>query len=174
MTVSKLLIPLLAVEAAVVGAVDWSSTITLGSIIVGLLVGVAGLAVFGWGVKYKTGMDAAEANAKVFAEGREAYRLRSDRLAEELKDCRAQIAEMTDQLVAAKSELVRLEERPDLPRVLELMGEQAVRQDTAADLRVEKAIERLGGLFAESLRHHDEAARERQEEIIRLLSEAQR
>lgn len=164
-----MLIPCAATTAAVVGAVDWSSTITLGSIIVGLLVGVAGLAVFGWGVKYKTGMDAAEANAKVFAEGREAYRLRSDRLAEELKDCRAQLAAMTDELVKAKSELARLEERPDLPKVLELMGEQAVRQDKVADERVEKMVERLGGLFAESLNHHDAAARERQEEIIRLL-----
>jgi len=55
--------------------------------------------------------------------------------------------------------------------VLQIMGEQSVRQDAEADRRAERAIDQMSAMFANSLNHQDKAARDRQEQIIKLLRE---
>jgi len=170
---AKLLAPLVAalVSVEIIGNIDWSSTITLGSVIIGILLGLSGLAIFGYGVKYKTAYEAERAVSGSLKDGREAFKARADRLEQELKDSKAREADLSDQIIDCKSQLARLEERPDLTRVLQIMGEQSVRQDAEADRRAERAIDQMSAMFANSLNHHDKAARDRQEQIIKLLRE---
>src|SRR5512146_1374976 len=74
-------------------ALDWSNMLTTGSIIIGVLLGLAGLAIFGYGVKYKTAYESEKAVAASVKEGRDAYELRSKRMAEELDEAKHQIRE---------------------------------------------------------------------------------
>ena len=164
------LVGFIAAETSL-GEINWSSTITLGSLIIGVLLGISGLAVFGYGVKWKTAYETEKAVTESLRDGRDAYQLRGDRLAEELKDCRERETTLTDLVADLKAALGRLEERPDLNRVLEIIGEQSVRQDAQADLRAGAAVERLGELFSAKLDAHDARAAERQEHIIKLLKE---
>ena len=150
----------------IVGAVNWSATITLGSIILGIIVGLAGLATFGYGVRWKTAYETERATAESLRDGREAFELRGDRLAMELREARQQIQEMTDDLITAKAEVAQLQERPDLGQILQIIGEQSIRADAAAELRVNAAIERITEMFTELIKRHDQGVRQRQEEIL--------
>lgn len=161
-------IAVLGLETAA-GEINWSSTITLGSLIIGVLLGLASLAVFGYGVKWKTAYEAERATALSLRDGREAYKLRGDRLEGELADARAREVAHVAELLECHTALARLEERPDLNKVLQILGEQSVREDAAAEKRAEKAVERLGELFAAKLDAHDARAAERQEQIIEGL-----
>lgn len=75
-------------------AVHVTDTITLGSIIVGILLGLAGLATLGYGARWKAAAQVAEENARVSAEGREAYRLQAERLHGELGSEREHVARL--------------------------------------------------------------------------------
>lgn len=149
--------------------INWSTTITLGSLIVGILVGVAGLSTFAYGVKWKTAYEAEKARGDSLSDGREAYKLRGDRLEGELADCKARENALVDEMVAAKTELARYAERPNLDQVLQIIGEQSVRQDAASDVRAEKAIEQMAVMFGEKLDKHDERVHEQQRSILNVL-----
>src|SRR5215831_8128405 len=135
--------PLVRFPAAGVAAsfgffATWTDTINIGSLVVGLLLGLAALAIFGHGVRFKTAYEAERAVNLSF-------RSRIAAMDEELRSAREFIIELQQDLVITRTELGRLQERPDLGRVLELIGEQSIRQDAAASRRQEQLLDVLLG-----------------------------
>ena len=63
-----------------IAAIHFTDTITLGSILIGILLGVGGLATYGYGVRWKANYEVEKARADALAEGREAYKTQVDRL----------------------------------------------------------------------------------------------
>lgn len=72
-------------------AIGFSGTITLGAIIVAICTGAAALATFGYGVRWKTNYEVEKENARSLGEGREAFKLRAERLEGELGACKEQL-----------------------------------------------------------------------------------
>ena len=72
----------------VLAAVHFTDTITLGSILIGILLGIGGLATYGYGVRWKANYEVEKARADALAEGREAYKTQVDRLERELEMCK--------------------------------------------------------------------------------------
>ena len=72
-----------------IAVVHFTDTITLGSIIIGVLVGVGGLATYGYGVRWKANYEVEKARADALEQGREAFRVQADRLHRELEMCKA-------------------------------------------------------------------------------------
>jgi len=68
-------------------AVHFTDTITLGSILIGILLGIGGLATYGYGVRWKANYEVEKARADALAEGREAFKTQADRLQRELEMC---------------------------------------------------------------------------------------
>ena len=120
-------------------AIHWSDTITLGSVLVGAFLGLAGMFTFAYGVRWKSAYEVAEATVQSLTEGREAFRLRSERLEEEVRELRAQM-----QVLEASRSL-----EPVLREVIE--GFKHVNQ--AMELHDDRATERHEGL-RESLKTH--------------------
>lgn len=149
----------------IIASVNWSSTITLGSVILAIIVALSTLAFVGWGVKYKTAYEAETAIVDSLKEGREAYRLRAERMEEENERLVKEVIACKEALIETKSKMAKLEERPDLDKVLQIVGENLVRQDSSAENRMERVLD----VFTKDIREHDKAARERQEEILRRL-----
>lgn len=79
--------------------VHFSETITLGSLIVGILLAIPALWVYGKGIRYKTAYDVSEDTNKTLAEGREAFKMRAERLEGEL----AAVRQERDTLNATRS-----------------------------------------------------------------------
>lgn len=114
-------------------------TITLGSVMVGVLVALGGLAVFFYGVRWKSAYLVAEANA-------EAWHSTADRLEEELKHLR-------DEVRALRSRISELEGLPDVSSVLEAILAHDNRQDglwdvhnDQANARADKIVEAIRSL----------------------------
>ena len=75
-------------------AVHFTDTITLGSIVVGILLGIAGLSAFAYGVRWKSAAQVADATVATLREGREAYRVQSERLQGELLEASQRLKEL--------------------------------------------------------------------------------
>lgn len=71
-----------------IAAVHFTSTVTLGSVVIGILLGVGGLATYGYGVRWKANYEVEKARADALAEGREAFKTQADRLHRELEMCK--------------------------------------------------------------------------------------
>ena len=71
-----------------IAAIHFTDTITLGSILIGILLGIGGLATYGYGVRWKANYEVEKARADALAEGREAYKTQVDRLERELEMCK--------------------------------------------------------------------------------------
>jgi hypothetical protein len=157
------------------GGVDFTHTITLGSLIVGVIVGLAGLAVLAHGARWKANYEIERARADSLDEGREAYEKRSRRLEQELKEAQAQSIELAQVLGDAKETIARLEQLPNLERVIGLMAETSRRQDAEADRRLAVGIENVERFVQIELAGHEKRAQERHEAqlgVLTLLSEA--
>src|SRR5262249_47341820 len=121
---------------------------------------------FGYGVRWKTNYETEHATASALGEGREAFKVRGDRLELELAECNEALRRKDSELVELKARIAALEAQPDLTQVLHLVGEQSVREDARAEVRSHQAVEKLGELFLETLDRHDERAATRQESIL--------
>lgn len=151
-------------------AIEVTSTITLGAIIISAALGIASIAVFGYGVRWKAAAQISEATATVYAEGREAYKERSERLEVELRESSEALRACTQALGESKETIARLEALPNLQRILETMGEQSVHQDAAADVRVEEALGRLETFMDQTLTGHEKRAQDRHDAQMELLA----
>lgn len=114
-------------------AAVFKDTITLGSLIVAALVGLGGLAVFFYGVRWKTAYLVAEANA-------EAWHKTAERLEEEMKSLREQV-----QVLRAR--VAELETLPDVSHVLKAVidhdkaqGESWRLHNTEANGRADRIV----------------------------------
>lgn len=141
--------------------VHFADTITLGSIFIGLLLGLFGLFVFAYGARWKAAYEAEHAAAASLKDGREAFQLRAERVEAELKESMAQRDKSLQLIGEQKATIAKLEALPNLARIVEIMGETSVRQDAAADQRVELAITSIESYVAEQLAHHEARAQDR-------------
>ena len=80
-------------------AVHFTDTITLGSILIGILFGIGGLATYGYGVRWKANYEVEKARADALAEGLQTYKTQADRLQGELEMCK----EERDKLAMTRS-----------------------------------------------------------------------
>lgn len=152
-------------------AIHLTNTITLGAVIISAALGVASLATFGYGVRWKAAAQVGEATAQVLREGREAFKDRGDRLERDLRDSQEALRACTEMIGEQKETIARLEALPNLQRILQTMGEQSVRADAAADVRVEGALGRLETFVGESLSGHERRAQERHEAQMDLMAQ---
>lgn len=128
-------------------AVSFSDRITLGSVLVGLVLGVLGLvSIIGGGRRWRE-MYELEKEKYTISEG-------------ENRDLTMQRLELTQRIH-------QLEERPDQAAVLQMMGELAVKEDAAGARRVE-SVERT---VREEFTKHEDRAQERHEETVKVLQE---
>lgn len=122
--------------SADVAAATFTSTITLGSMILGLVVAVAGLAAFFYGVRWKSAWQVASAQAEELRRALDDERQRAERLEDRLADALGQLAD-------AKEAIERLSALPNLERVVKLMSDTAERAERRAQQRLGVALEQL-------------------------------
>jgi DNA-binding transcriptional regulator YbjK len=148
-------------------AVTFQDSISLGTLLVMLVLGVAGVIGLVYGGRYRIAYEAASAAAK---ELREALRDAHDRLDEALRE-----------LGDAKEVIQRYEQLPNMERIVTLMTEQAERQDNRFSARLEeserradiRAGEAVKGVVA-SLEQHEIRADQRHAKTIGALAEITR
>ena len=73
-----------------IATVHFAGVITLGSILIGIMLGVGGLATYGYGVRWKANYEVEKARADALEQGREAFRTQADRLHRELEMCKSE------------------------------------------------------------------------------------
>jgi hypothetical protein len=122
---------------------EFQNVITTGQIVIGTLLTAATLAGIIYGVRYRT---AYEVENKVAEGNRQLYEMKDA----ESKELAAQLLEAKDMIAKQSATVARLEQLPNLERVLQLMGDLAVKQDAAAERRLEHAMTLLR---AENERH---------------------
>lgn len=135
---------LLGLDAAgLASAVNWSSTITLGSMLVGVIVGLAGLAFVGFGAKWKAAAEAEREVAASYRDGREAFRIRNERLAADNKECQEKIRELLYEIGEQKGTIAELEARPNLAMVdagVRILGAKLDQHEEHAEQRAERLV----------------------------------
>ena len=152
-------------------AIDWSSTIGLGSVVVGIVVALAGLAVLGYGARWKAAATASEAGMKAERDTREAFKARADRLEIELRETRARNEELAHLIGEQKKTIARLEALPNLERVVNLMAEQQERADVRATERLQRGLTAVEDMVDARVTDHEKFARERHEQLLAALSD---
>jgi hypothetical protein len=136
-----------------VDLVDFTHQISLGAAIIAATAGFYALVSLWRGSRYKTAAEVAEANSRIYAEGREAFKQRAERLDEELKESLKLIGDQ-------KRTIARLEALPNLQAIVELMADTAKRQDETSEIRAERALE----VMSKAIKHQDERAQQRMED----------
>jgi chromosome segregation ATPase len=126
--------------------VEFTETITLGGVLLAVLVAVAGLATYAYGLRWKTAYEVERANAA-------AWEHTSARMEERIRALESEHGECSDQLRSLRARVAELESLPDLAVVMEAIAkhDQAVgaelrRHDEHAEKRAARivaAIERL-------------------------------
>jgi hypothetical protein len=148
-----LMIPAVAVTVGTVLAyVEFTDTITLGSVIIGSVVAIAGLFGISRGVKWRVAAEvsssAADELRKALSDEKEISASRETRLVEEARAAR-------EALTAAQATITRLESLPDLARVVALMDAHEVR----AQERHESVVQVLKALTERIVYSQVEGAR---------------
>lgn len=138
--------------------IDWSNTINLGALVIAGVVGLAGLAVLGYGARWKAAATAERVVSDTYRGGQEAFKARADRLEMQLAETQARNEELAHLIGEQKKVIARLESLPNLERIIHLMGETAVRQDGAAANRLDRGLTRVGEMFDERIAEHDRRA----------------
>lgn len=135
--------------AGLMNAIDWSSTISLGSIILGALIAAGGLLVFGYGARWKAAAEANEATAQSYKEGREAFRIRIERQDDDLKECHTKINDLLHAIGEQKAVIAELEARPNLLEVnagVRIIGAKLDLHETSAENRTVKLVDAINKL----------------------------
>lgn len=156
-------------------AIHVTNAISLGSIIIGVLIGLAGLFVFAYGARWKAAYEAEHAAANSLKDGRDAFLLRSERLEDEkaqmlleLGECKGKISQLEAQLEAI----------PRYDEVVKLIGTTTDRMDEAAAARTSKALEvlveaqeRAEQRTIEAFQQHEDRAQSRHETEVAVAQE---
>jgi hypothetical protein len=164
-----------AVDAVTQGT-SFERTITLGSLIVGLLLAVATLVGVFYGVRYKVSYETASARAGQLSDWLDEALEREKRVEGRLLESLRKLEDMALQLAECQATIARLEALPNVQAVVEKMGELAVQQDAAAAQRLEQALllvgdrfERLETTTSGQIAAHEDRAAERGERIVSTL-----
>ncbi len=96
----------------------------IATIVIAGLLGIASLATFAYGARWKSAYKVEQATAKSLDEGREAYRARSEQLHGDLKQLMEAHASCIHDLGEAKKRIAELETLPNLGILLEGISQQ--------------------------------------------------
>lgn len=144
--------------------VSFSDTIGLGTVILGIALSAATLVGIIYGVKWKV---AYEVETKT-REAAEAFGQIKD---DESKALHEQLVEALKVIGEQKAIIERFEALPNLERILHVMGEQAVRQDAAAVVRLQEGMLVVKEAFKEAMKVHDENAEARTDKVITAIQQ---
>lgn len=127
-------------------AAQFTDTATLGALVVGALVSIAGLVAIVAGVRWRVSAEVSSATAdelrKARADDKEIAADREARRTEELREALTREERTSEALRAAQQTIARLESLPDLARVVQLLDAHEVR----AQERHESVVEVLHAL----------------------------
>lgn len=147
--------------------VHFTETITLGSIILGVMLACGGLATYGYGVRWKSAFEAESAARESLEDGRRAYQLRADRLAEEKSELLILVGD-------CKAKVAALEARPTQETVVQLieaMDAHASERTMKAVASVERSLATHERLAQERFGKQTERAQERHEMQMDVMNE---
>lgn len=136
--------------------VEFTQTITLGAVITGLLVAIGGLVTYFYGVRWKSLYEIEKENCASWKEGREAFRLRAERL-------EAQLGKERDERLHVVSELAAERMKTDLTYVLKQMSENQQALTDSRDVAVSQV--------RQSMNESEQRALDRHTEIVAALHE---
>jgi len=141
-----------------------TDTVNLGTVVLGIVLSIATLIGVIYGVKYKV---AAEVENKA----REAAEAFGDIKDAESKTLHNQLIEAKDLITQQAVIIERLEQLPNLERIVHLMGEQSVRADAAAAQRLEHGLKEITKTFSSIIGEHDKEVEERLSKVIEAILE---
>lgn len=154
------LTPIALIElGAYLVALEVTPVITTGSIIVGLITAAAALIAVAYGARYKVGYEAASAAANEL-------RKSLDDAHDVIKRLEARLAEQATMIADQRSALERLEQLPNLERVIKLMTDTADRQEQRAQDRLTGGLESVRRFIEHELEEHELRAVERHEALL--------
>lgn len=163
---------LAAAPVAAYVAVNFSSTITLGSVILGALLAAAGLVILGYGARFRAAYEAEKLVSGSYLDGRNAFQARADRLEMQLGETQARNDELADLIGEQKKTIARLENLPNLERIVQVMAETSTRQDSAASERLRDGLTQVGEMVRTAIATHDHAAELRARSIVAAIEAA--
>lgn len=114
-----------------IGAIHFTDTITLGSVVLGCAVAFGVLVAVVRGVRWRVAAEVSSAAAdelrKALADEKEISAAREQRLNDDLARTREDARQRADDLRTAQQTIARLEQLPDLARVVSLLDSHEVR-----------------------------------------------
>jgi len=147
--------------------VTYHDTITLGSVIFGVVIGLPGLFGLLYGARQKANAQVAEESATVAMQGRAAFKDAAERLGSEKDELQAEIGRLNGLV----SELEKRPQFDDMLKMLERMDAAAAERTKLAMAELieieEKAEARTAGAFAQ----HEKRAQERHEISMKVARE---
>lgn len=153
----------LSTGAAAAAAIEWTSTINLGAVLLGLLIAGGTLGSILYGVRFRVGYEASSAAAEELRKGLADSLARGERLEQALATASSLNAEQA-------AVIQRLENLPNLERIVHLMAEETQRADERATQRLQAGVAALEKGFDERLKWHDERAQERHDLQLSTLA----
>lgn len=144
-------------------AVQFTSTITLGALIIAAAGGAATLAWFGYGVRWKSAWEVASTQATELRKALNDEVERSQRLEDRLHEALDVIGEQ-------KRTIERLEALPNLERLVTLMSDTAERQDRHARERLTEALQDVRTSVGAEIAVHEALGQDRHEALIAALA----
>ena len=151
--------------------VTFRDTINLGSIILGVVVGVPGIIGLLYGAKWKAAADVAEETAGIAEQGREAYRLAAQRLGSE-KD------QANEQIAVLQAKVKHMESYPFGDEVAELVAKTLDRLDALGAERTKLAVtmlakqhEEIESRMIDSFDLHEKRAQERHDAQMKVAAD---
>ena len=146
------------------GIVTLRDTVNLGSALVAIAVGVGVIVTYFKGVRWKVEADLRGQTIETLEEGRDAYKLRAERLGAEKDEAQQHVSELEGR-IAILERLPHL----DFEKQMELFDAAAAkRTEHAAESlldQIERSEARIAGAFAD----HERRAQERHEAEMRVM-----
>lgn len=147
---------------AVAYATSFSSKVGVGSVIIGVLVGILTIVAAGFGVKYKT-------VAAVEARGREAAQNLAEIKDAESKDLHMKLLDALKIVGDQKAVIERLEALPNLSIIIDQMSKETERAEIRAKERQQIALQSIKETNEQLWAQHEEHANRRTGEIINTI-----
>lgn len=143
-------------------AIEWSSTLSAGSLVLGIALAISTLIGIIYGVKWKVAYEIEKRT-------REAAEAFGEIKSMESKDLQNRLLEAKTELQENARVIEKLEALPNLERIIHYMGENSVRLDAAASRRLGEGLEVIRATFADVMLEHDDKAEKRTDRIIEAI-----
>lgn len=139
----------------------FTTTISLGVVILGAIISIVGVAFIFYGVKYKTAYEAESAVSSSYKAMNEAYEKRIEKLDKAIEDAAIAQRECLHTIGEQKKIIERLSALENIETIIKLMGEEAQRSDRNAEARLQQGLTQVREVWdsyeaAAAERHHDQ------------------